>query len=371
MPHKVLQTANDLEKDLLNKYYILCELIRPGLKDSDAVVVRKAIQLLLLAGRALPVSIQKSWLMRALGIAAILVKELDLGVQSIVCAMLYRAVKEKLLTLSQIQEDFGDEVVCTIEGLVKLEQAPKETSADQQTYSTSLAWISEQNRRCLLIALVGCLYDMRTLAMQSSSDQTVIKLQASSIYIPLATELGLYDLKAELEDLHFQYNNQCQYERLQRKVREYTRGYECVLHYFQASLEPELEKVGVDYSFKSRVKGVYSIWRKMKKRKIPFEEVYDLLAIRIIINAPREEEKRACWRVYAAITNIYKPHKERTRNWISTPRKTGYEALHTTVMNDNGQWIEVQIRTKRMDAIAEKGDAAHWKYKERGLTESY
>ncbi|MEL6539345.1 MAG: HD domain-containing protein [Bacteroidota bacterium] len=368
MPHHTLYKADEFEKGLLNKYYILCELVGPNFKYSDAEVVRKAIRLLVLAGQVLPAPVPKSLLMRAIGLAAILVKELDLDMQSVVCAVLYRAVDEKLLTISQAEENFGEETARTIGELIKLEQRPEAMRASHDTRSTSSALVSERDRQCLLIVLVGYLYDMRTLTLLPSSNQTVAALKANSIYVPLAQKLGLYDMKAELEDLYFKHTSQKQYERLQNKVREYTRGYESVLQCFQASLEYELEKTGIDYAFKSRVKGVYSIWRKMKQQKIAFEEVYDLLAVRIIIDAPREEEKKACWQAYTAVTNAYRPHKARTRNWISIPKKTGYEALHTTVMNDDGQWIEVQIRTKRMDFIAERGDAAHWRYKEQGLS---
>lgn len=369
MSHHAAQHTSALENELLNTYYVLYGLVRTNMPVSDVILVRKAVHLLLIAGHELPRSNPNNWYMRALSLAIIIIKEFGVGARSVVCAILYRAVDTRLLSWAEAQDSFDEEVIFLIKEVIKIEQISLNRVGADMSSSKNLKGIASRDSKGVLIALMGCLHDMRTLALLPTTQQATVILEAQNTYIPLAHELGLYPVKTELEDLYFKYTSQAQYEQLQGRVEQYTKDCAKILQRFQASLENILKEVGINHRFKSRIKSVYSIWNKMHKRKVAFEEIYDLFAMRIILDVPLMHEKHACWRVYSAITSIYKPHKKRMRNWISKPKKeTGYESLHATVMITDEQWVEVQIRTKRMDTIAERGHAAHWKYKRINAT---
>jgi GTP pyrophosphokinase len=224
--------------------------------------------------------------------------------------------------------------------------------------------------RVILIKLADRLHNMRTLGAMPHQKQLKISYETLYLYAPLAHRLGLYTIKSELEDLALKHTEPEIYETITQKIKETEKARTRFITHFIDPIKKEMIKQNIDFTITHRTKSVNSIWAKMKKKEIPFEEVFDLFAIRIVVNSPQEQEKAECWKAYSIITDFYRPNPDRLRDWISNPKANGYESLHTTVMSSSGKWVEVQIRSNRMDEIAEKGYAAHWKYKESGNAES-
>src|SRR5690349_8335260 len=299
-----------------------------------------------------------------LTVAEICVEEIGLGTTSIIAALIHDVVEDSDIELSEIERMFGKKIAKIVDGLTKIRGAFEYgTSAQAENFRKMLFTLSE-DVRVILIKLADRLHNMRTLDSMPRNKQLKVANETIYLYAPLAHRLGLNAIKTELEDLYLRFTDRPVYDEIVTKIDESRASRNKFIKAFVQPIKDELDKLKVEYEIKSRPKSVFSIFNKMRRQNIPFEEVYDLFAVRLILDTPIEQEKSYCWQVYSIVTDYYTPNPDRLRDWISTPKTNGYESLHTTVMAKNGQWVEVQIRTLRMDEIAEKGYAAHWKYKD-------
>ncbi len=355
-------------KEILKRYRRLLRSAKPLLKDGDAKLIKRAFFTSMEAHKGMRRKSGEPYIYHPLAVAQIAVEEIGLGTTSIVSALLHDVVEDTELEVADIERDFGPKVARIIDGLTKISGVFEYGSSQQAENFRKMLLTLSDDVRVILVKLADRLHNMRTLGSMARNTQLKIASETIYIYAPLAHRLGLYAIKTELEDLHLKHTEPEIYRQTADSLRQTKASRDKFIKDFITPLERELGSHEFDYVIKGRPKSIYSIWNKMKKQKIPFEEVYDLFAIRIILRTKLENEKAACWQVYSIVTDFYKPNPDRLRDWISTPRSNGYESLHTTVMSKTGQWVEVQIRTDRMDEIAEKGYAAHWKYKEAGQT---
>lgn len=305
------------------------------------------------------------YILHPIAVAKIASQEIGLGSTSICAALLHDVVEDTDYTVEDIESLFGKKIAQLVSGLTKISGGifGDQASAQAENFRKLLLTMSE-DIRVVLIKMADRLHNMRTLGSMSPNKQYKIAGETLYIYAPLAHRLGLFEIKTELEDLSFKYEHPQSYQRISALIKESEARRSAVYNDFSAPIKERLDAMGLKYEAQSRLKSVYSIWRKMETKHVPFEEVYDLYAMRIIFDCDDQtKEKEICWSIYSAITDLYRLHPDRTRDWISTPKANGYQALHLTVMGPDGNWIEVQIRSKRMDEIAEKGFAAHWKYK--------
>lgn len=305
------------------------------------------------------------YILHPIAVARIVSQEIGLGSTSICAALLHDVVEDTDYTVEDIENHFGHKIASIVWGLTKISGGifGDHASAQAENFRKLLLTMSE-DIRVILIKIADRLHNMRTLGSMHPRKQYKIAGETIYIYAPLAHRLGLFAIKTELEDLSFKYEHPEVYEEISRKIAETEEHRYEIYSHFAAPIENRLKELGFEYSMKARVKSVYSIWNKMQTKHIPFEEVYDLYAVRIVFKCTDEsQEKKECWSIYSAITDVYELHPDRTRDWISRPKANGYRALHLTVMGPDGNWIEVQIRTEKMDEIAERGLAAHWKYK--------
>ncbi len=305
------------------------------------------------------------YILHPIAVAKIASQEIGLGSTSICAALLHDVVEDTDYTVEDIEQQFGPKIAELVNGLTKISGGifGDKASMQAENFRKLLLTMSE-DIRVVLIKIADRLHNMRTLGSMAPNKQYKIAGETLYIYAPLAYRMGLFNIKTELEDLSFKYEHPAAYERITGLLRESEERRSAVYSDFSAPILERLNGMGLTYDAKARVKSAYSIWRKMETKHIPFEEVYDLYAVRIIFECDDPaNEKTIAWNIYAAITDLYRLHPERTRDWISTPKANGYQALHLTVMGPDGNWIEVQIRSHRMDEIAEKGFAAHWKYK--------
>lgn len=305
------------------------------------------------------------YIMHPLSVARIVVREIGLGSTSICAALLHDVVEDTDYTVDDIRHQFGDKIASIVEGLTKLSGGVFADKAMKQAENVrKLVLTMSEDIRVMLVKLADRLHNMRTLAAQRPEKQRKIAAETQYIYAPMAHRLGLFPIKSELENLSFKYEYPEQYAEIEAKLRANKDTQMDSFESFAAPIRRKLTMMGYDFKLYARTKTVYSVYKKMVKKGIPFEQIYDLLAARIVFEPSSDfSEKDQCWMIYSAITEIYRPHPERIRDWISMPKANGYEALHVTVMGQNGQWIEVQIRTKRMHELAEHGLAAHWRYK--------
>lgn len=305
------------------------------------------------------------YILHPIAVAKIASQEIGLGSTSICAALLHDVVEDTDYTVEDIEQHFGPKIAELVSGLTKISGGIFGDKASLQAENfRKLLLTMSQDIRVVLIKMADRLHNMRTLGSMAPNKQFKIAGETLYIYAPLAHRLGLFNIKTEFEDLSFKYEHPATYAEIEQMIRdsEETRKYE--YEKFAAPILASLNEMGLKYEAKARVKSVYSIWRKMTTKNIPFKEVYDLYAMRIIFKCDDpKKEKDICWNIYSRITDIYNLHPERTRDWINNPKPNGYRALHLTVMGPEGNWVEVQIRSERMDEVAEKGFAAHWKYK--------
>lgn len=305
------------------------------------------------------------YILHPIAVAKIASQEIGLGSTSICAALLHDVVEDTEYTVEDIEQNFGKKIAQLVAGLTKISGGifGDKASAQAENFRKLLLTMSE-DIRVVLIKMADRLHNMRTLGSMAPNKQYKIAGETLYIYAPLAHRLGLFAIKTELENLSFKYEHPDAYRRISEQIAASEAKRANVFEDFSAPIRERLDQMGLKYTAKARVKSVYSIWNKMETKHIPFEEVYDLYAARIIFECDDPaKEKSLCWQIYSAITDIYRLHPDRTRDWISNPKANGYQALHLTVMGPDGNWIEVQIRSRRMDEIAEKGFAAHWKYK--------
>ena len=305
------------------------------------------------------------YILHPIAVAKIASQEIGLGSTSICAALLHDVVEDTDYTVEDIEQHFGAKIAQLVAGLTKISGGifGDKASMQAENFRKLLLTMSE-DIRVVLIKMDDRLHNMRTLGSMAPNKQYKIAGETLYIYAPLAHRLGLFAIKTELEDLSFKYEHPDAYARIQKQIADSEAKRSSVYKDFSAPITRRLEDMGLDFEAKARIKSVYSIWNKMETKHVPFEEVYDLYAMRIIFECDDPaREKALCWEIYSAITDLYRLHPDRTRDWISNPKANGYQALHLTVMGPDGNWIEVQIRSRRMDEIAEKGFAAHWKYK--------
>ena len=300
---------------------------------------------------------------RSMEVACILVDEVNIGKIPVLSVLVYCAVSKEKISLDQVESVFGAQVLNIVNGLFKSRELYKKSASVQSENFRKLLMTIVEDIRVVIILICEQLYFMRSMANSEGELREKIANESSYLYAPLAHRLGLYRIKSELEDLSLKYTNNKIYKEIAGKLAETKAERDRYIYAFIEPLKAQLEKEGFKFSIKGRTKSIYSIWNKMKKQNTAFENIYDLFAIRIILDTPLEKEKSECWQVYSIVTDKYQPNPKRLRDWLSIPKSNGYESLHTTVMGPEGKWVEVQIRTERMDEVAEKGFAAHFKYK--------
>ena len=311
------------------------------------------------------------YIMHPIAVAKIVCIEMGLGSTSICSALLHDVVEDTEYTVEDIRDMFGDKIAQIVDGLTKISGGifGEQASAQAENFRKLLLTMSD-DIRVILIKIADRLHNMRTLGSMLPAKQFKIAGETLYLYAPLAHRLGLFSIKTELEDLSFKYEHPKEYEEISKKLEATAESRNRLFEHFAAPVHEKLKAMGLHYEMQSRVKSVYSIWNKMETKKVPFEDIYDIYAVRIIFDPlPGVDEKNQCWDIYSAITDIYRIRPDRIRDWVSRPKANGYQALHLTVMGPDGQWVEIQIRSRRMDDIAEKGFAAHWKYKEKNVEE--
>jgi guanosine-3',5'-bis(diphosphate) 3'-pyrophosphohydrolase len=361
----MLQIDLELEnKEIIRRYRKLLRLAKPVLKDNDAKIIKKAFNTSLQAHKDMRRKSGEPYIYHPIAVAQIAVEEIGLGTTSIVAALLHDVVEDTHLELEDIERDFGPKVASIIDGLTKISGVFDQGSSPQAENFRKMILTLSDDARVILIKLADRLHNMRTLGSMPRDKQLKISSETIYLYAPLAHRLGLYAIKTELEDLYLKYTDPEVYRNIATKIKQTKSARDKFIAEFISPLKKALEVHNVDCTIKGRPKSIHSIWNKIRNNSVTFEEIYDLFAVRVIIHAKPEDEKALCWKVYSIVTDYYKPNPDRLRDWVSTPKANGYESLHTTVMSKSGQWVEVQIRTERMNEIAEKGYAAHWKYKD-------
>lgn len=351
-------------KEIRKRYRALLRACKPTLQRGDKQEIRKAFDLALECHKDMRRKSGEPYIYHPIAVAQIAAEEIGLGTTSIVCALLHDVVEDTQITLQEIETQFGKKVARIIDGLTKISGIFDPNSSMQAENFRKMLLTLADDVRVILIKLADRLHNMRTMEFMARHKQLKIASETSYLYAPLAHRLGLYAIKSELEDLSMKFTDPDTYKFIAKKLNEKKAEREKFVTDFISPVSAILEEQGIKADVFGRPKSIHSIWNKMRKKSIPFEEVYDLFAIRVIIDTTADREKTECWKVYSIITDLYRPNPDRLRDWVSSPKGNGYESLHTTVMGPRGQWVEVQIRTRRMNEIAEKGFAAHWKYKE-------
>ncbi|HLK28680.1 MAG TPA: bifunctional (p)ppGpp synthetase/guanosine-3',5'-bis(diphosphate) 3'-pyrophosphohydrolase [Puia sp.] len=363
-------TEEQEKKLILREYRSLLRSLKPKIKPGDKELLRTAFEMAAEAHKTMRRKSGEPYILHPLAVARICVEEIGLGVRSTICALLHDTVEDTDITLEDVEREFGAEIVRIVDGLTKISNVIDVNASQQAENFKKILLTLTDDPRVILIKLSDRLHNMRTLDSMKREKQLKISSETVYVYAPLAHRMGLYNIKTELEDLAMKYLEPGEYKEIAQKLSETKRERSRYINEFIKPLKEKLEKAGFDFEIYGRPKSIHSIWNKMRKKSVTFDEVYDLFAIRVIINSLPEKEKEDCWKVYSMITDEYTPSPERMRDWLSNPKSNGYEALHTTVMGPQGKWVEVQIRSKRMNEIAEKGLAAHWKYKEGANDES-
>ena len=357
------------KKEIVRHYRALLRALRPKIKKGDKELLRTAFEMATNAHKTMRRKSGEPYIFHPIAVAMICVEEIGLGVRSTICALLHDTVEDTDITLDDIKNEFGNEIAKIVDGLTKISTVMDTNSSQQAENFKKILLTLTDDPRVILIKLADRLHNMRTLDSMKQEKQLKISSETIWVYAPLAHRMGLYIIKTELEDLSMKYLESDTYKEIAKKLAETKRERTKYINEFVRPLKEKLASTGIDFEIYGRPKSIHSIWNKIKKKGVSFEEVYDLFAIRVILDAPIEKEKEECWKVYSLITDEYLPSPERLRDWLSNPKSNGYEALHTTVMGPQGKWVEVQIRTKRMNEIAEKGLAAHFKYKEGNQNE--
>jgi len=351
-------------KEILNRYKQLIKACKRRLEKGEKEIIRKAFEVSVEAHKEMRRKSGEPYIYHPIAVAQICAEEIGLGSVGIVCALLHDTVEDTDLSLDDIKGLFGDKVAQIIDGLTKISGVIDNTSSMQAENFRKVLLTMSEDIRVILIKLADRLHNMRTLEHMKRDKQIKIASETLFLYAPLAHRLGLNTIKTELEDLGLKYTDADAYEDIANKLKESEPERKRFIQKFIEPLKDILVEQGFKFKIFGRPKSIYSTYYKIKQKKVPFEEIYDLFAIRIVIDSQFEQEKSDCWKVYSIITDFYHPSPERLRDWISTPKSNGYESLHTTVMGPSGRWVEVQIRTARMDDLAENGYAAHWKYKD-------
>lgn len=361
------------KREILKRYRALLNAWQPHhLTEEKQKNIRKAFNLALEAHKDMRRKSGEPYIYHPVEVATICVKEMGLGETTIICALMHDVVEDTDYTLDDISNIFGEKVAEIIDGLTKIDvflDKSEDRSKQAENFKKILLSMSK-DIRVILIKLADRLHNMRTLGSMPHEKQLKVASETLYFYAPFAHRLGLYKLKNDLEDLSLKYTEPEVYKSISKEIEQSRQDREDFIESFIYPIKKSLSEMGLKFRIVTRLKSINSIWEKMTTKKIGFDEVYDLFAVRVILDVPRDMEKIECWKVYSVITKYYIPKNERLRDWISTPKANGYESLHTTVMSSQGRWVEIQIRTERMNEIAERGYAAHWKYKNNNQEES-
>lgn len=353
-------------KEIEKQYRTILRVLKPKLLRGDRQRLRKAFDLANNAHMGMRRKSGEPYIFHPIEVARICVEEIGLGTTSAICAFLHDTVEDSEVTLEDIELIFNKDIAGIIKGLTKISTEFDVNSSAQAENFRKLILTLTDDIRVILVKLADRLHNMRTMKSMPRHKQLRTASETSFLYSPIAHRMGLNIVKTELEDLSMKYLEPDMYQHIAERLNQTKRARTRYINNFTQPIEMVLKALNYDFEIYGRSKSIFSIWNKMKKKKVSFDEVYDLFAIRIILHSTVLKEKSDCWNVYSIITDTYKPNPMRLRDWISNPKTNGYEALHTTVMGPKGKWVEVQIRTKRMHEVAEKGVAAHWKYKEGG-----
>lgn len=352
------------KKEILRRYRKLLKSIKRKITPEERKNIRKAFDLALKSHASMRRKSGEPYIYHPIAVAQICAEEMGLGDTSVICALLHDTVEDTDITLRDIEKLFGKKIATIIDGLTKISTVLDKNQSIQAENFRKVLLAMAQDVRVILIKIADRLHNMRTLEHMSREQQIKIASETLFLYAPLAHRLGLNAIKTELEDLGLKYTNPEAYNEIAEKLKETEEERKKYIHKFILPVKKALEEKGFKFKIFGRPKSIYSIYNKMVKKHVTFEEIYDIFAIRIVVDSEPENEKSDCWEIYSIVTDIYHPFPDRLRDWISTPKSNGYESLHATVMGPEGKWVEVQIRTTRMDELAEKGYAAHWKYKE-------
>lgn len=350
--------GQDKDKLMLSDYKRLLRGIQNNLSEKDLQCLRRIIKQSIrskIYGKISLTSIVRT--------VSIIIEEMGLKNVAILSALLYRPLLNKIISIDEVKETFGSEVAQVLKGLIKVNEVESNQSALASENYISLLVSLAEDIRVILILTANNLYRMRNAYHLDEKERLSLCAASSYLFTPLAHKLGLYNIKTELEDLYLRYTDKEAYDYVSAKITESKAARDLYIAQFIAPINQKLKETGLKYEIKGRVKSISSINNKLKKQQTDFESIYDLFAIRIILEAPLEKEKAECWQAYSVVTDLYTPNPKRLKDWLSIPKSNGYESLHTTVMGPQSRWVEVQIRSRRMDEIAEKGLAAHWKYK--------
>ena len=363
----------DLEKEkkeIINKYRSLLRACNDKTSKEDKKNIRKAFNLAVKGHENIRRKSGEPYILHPIAVAHICAKEIGLGTTSIICALLHDIVEDTDYTINDIEKLFGKKIALIINGLTKIADVfDQKVSLQAENFRKMLLTLSD-DVRVIIIKLADRLHNMRTLDAMSKRQQLKIASETLYLYAPLAHRLGLYPIKTELEDLGLKFTKPEIYKAISLKLNETKFSRNKYINRFTIPIKNVLKNQGIKTIFKGRPKSIYSIREKIIQKGVTFDNIFDKFAIRIIVDSNKQNEKSDCWKIYSIVTDFYKPNPDRLRDWISTPKANGYESLHTTVMGDDGKWVEVQIRSKRMDEIAEKGYAAHWQYKNQDSKEN-
>ncbi|MCM0666154.1 MULTISPECIES: RelA/SpoT family protein [Flavobacterium] len=367
-------TEIDIEKEnkaIAQEYKELLRISYQTLSPTDKKLIRKAFDVAVDAHKEQRRKSGEAYIFHPIAVAKIVASEIGLGATSIAAALLHDVVEDTPVTVDEIERLFNPKVAQLVEGLTKISLVQKDLNASMQAENfRKMILTLNDDVRVILIKLADRLHNMQTMDSMAEYKQTKIASETLYIYAPLAHRLGLYNIKTKLEDLGLKYTEPAVYNDIVSKIRETKEEQDAYIKDISDVLKKSLDSEGVDYIIKGRPKSIYSIRRKMRAQNVTFDEVYDKFALRIVYKADPHEEKFIAWKIYSIVTDHYRPSPSRLRDWISSPKSTGYEALHITVMGPKGRWVEVQVRSERMDEIAEKGYAAHYKYKNGATEES-
>jgi GTP diphosphokinase / guanosine-3',5'-bis(diphosphate) 3'-diphosphatase len=361
---KVVPDPEQEKKEILKRYRALLKACKPNIEQSERKLIRKAFDISLEAHQGMRRRSGEPYIFHPIAVAQIVAEEIGLDATAIVCALLHDVVEDTDYTLEDIEKLFSKKIAGIVDGLTKISGVFDQTSNLQAENFRKMLLTLSDDVRVILIKIADRLHNMRTLGSMPNDKQLKISSETAYLYAPLAHRLGLYAIKTELDDLSLKYTESEVYKTIATKLQQSKKERDKFITEFTKPIKEALDREGFKFEIKGRPKSINSIWNKMKKQGVTYEEIYDLFAIRIIIESLPETEKADCWKVYSVVTDNFTPNPDRLRDWISTPKANGYESLHTTVMSREGKWVEVQIRTRRMNEIAEKGYAAHWKYKE-------
>lgn len=362
MPHIQSGITENEQLALQREYRRLMKALPAPLDHTDKKNLRKAFEMGLEAHSKQRRKSGEPYFFHPIEVARICVNEIGLGPTAAVCALLHDVVEDTDVTMEDIRREFGDKIGHIVDGLTKLDGLYNSPSEQAENFKKVLSTLVE-DVRVVLIKIADRLHNMRTIAPMPRHKQLSIAAETDYIYAPLAHRLGLYNIKSELQDIIMQIQEPEVYNEIIQKLTESDQQRKRYIREFIRPLKDKLEELGFEYRIVGRPKSISSIYNKLKKKQVPFEEIFDLFAIRIILNVAPDKEKSACWLVYSILTETHTPIPERLKDWITTPKSNGYESLHTTVIGPKGRFVEIQIRTERMDEIAERGFAAHWKYK--------